>query len=34
MTCSAETLIVLLCGGDKGSQARDIALALMLAKEV
>ena len=27
-------LIVLLCGGDKGSQARDIALALMLAKEV
>ena len=27
-------LIVLLCCGDKGSQARDIALALMLAKEV
>ena len=27
-------LIVLLCGGDKHSQARDIALALMLAKEV
>ena len=27
-------LIVLLCGGDKGSQDRDIALALMLAKEV
>ena len=35
MTCSAgNLLIVLLCGGDKGSQARDIALALMLAKEV
>ena len=27
-------LIVLLCGGDKGSQTRDIALALKLAKEV
>ncbi len=26
--------IVLLCGGDKASQARDIAVALMLAKEV
>ena len=27
-------LIVLLCGGDKDSQAKDIALALTLAKEV
>jgi putative component of toxin-antitoxin plasmid stabilization module len=27
-------LIVLLCGGDKGAQAKDIALALKLAKEV
>ena len=27
-------LIVLLCGGDKGSQAKDIAQALKLAKEV
>lgn len=26
-------LIVLLCGGDKGSQARDIAAARKLAKE-
>ncbi|MGN7964180.1 type II toxin-antitoxin system RelE/ParE family toxin [Brucella sp. 22210] len=26
-------LIVLLCGGDKGSQARDIATAKRLAKE-
>lgn len=26
-------LIVLLCGGDKGSQARDIATAKKLAKE-
>ena len=26
-------LIVLLCGGDKGSQPRDIALAKTLAKE-
>ena len=27
-------LIVLLCGGDKGSQAKDIASALKLAKEL
>lgn len=26
-------LIILLCGGDKGSQARDIAKAKLLAKE-
>jgi putative addiction module killer protein len=29
-----ETLIVLLCGGDKGSQSRDIAQALALAQEI
>ena len=29
-----ETLIVLLCGGDKGSQARDIARAKVLAQEI
>jgi putative addiction module killer protein len=27
-------LIILLCGGDKSGQSRDIALALRLAKEV
>jgi putative addiction module killer protein len=27
-------LIVLLCGGDKSTQAKDVALALNLAKEV
>ena len=27
-------LVIPLCGGDKGSQARDVALALALAKEV
>ncbi len=27
-------LIILLCGGDKGGQAKDIALALKLAKEI
>jgi putative addiction module killer protein len=27
-------LVVLLCGGDKSAQAKDIALALELAKEV
>jgi putative addiction module killer protein len=29
-----NVLVVLLCGGDKDSQAKDIALALTLAKEV
>ena len=30
----SETLIVLLCAGDKGSQARDIARAKVLAQEI
>lgn len=34
LTRRGERLIVLLCGGDKDSQARDIARAKMLAKEV
>jgi putative addiction module killer protein len=29
-----EALIVLLCGGDKSSQQRDIARAIALAKEI
>lgn len=29
-----QVLIVLLCGGDKGSQTRDIARAVALAKEI
>lgn len=29
-----ETLIVLLCGGDKSTQARDIARAKALAREI
>lgn len=29
-----ETLVVLLCGGDKASQARDIEQAKAMAKEV
>jgi len=28
-----DTIIILLCGGDKGSQARDIKTALRLADE-
>ena len=31
---AALALVVLLCGGDKSSQAKDIASALRLAKEV
>lgn len=29
-----STLVILLCGGDKGSQSRDIAKAKKLAKEL
>jgi putative addiction module killer protein len=29
-----ETLVILLCGGDKRDQSRDIARAIELAKEV
>lgn len=29
-----ETVIILLCGGDKSTQQQDIRTALMLAKEV
>ncbi len=29
-----EVVVILLCGGDKSTQARDIALAKALAKEV
>ena len=31
---SGEAVIVLLCGGDKSSQQRDIAAALKMAKEL
>lgn len=31
---SGETVIVLLCGGDKSSQQRDIATAKKMAKEL
>lgn len=33
-TRSAETITILLCGGDKSSQSRDIAIAKQLAKEI
>jgi putative addiction module killer protein len=29
-----ETVVILLCGGDKRSQARDIAYAIELAQKV
>lgn len=34
LAARGETLIVLLCGGDKGSQARDVARAKTLAQEL
>ncbi|WFR97426.1 type II toxin-antitoxin system RelE/ParE family toxin [Rhizobium tumorigenes] len=33
-TRSGDMIVVLLCGGDKSSQARDIAIARQLAKEI
>ncbi len=33
-TRSGKTIVILLCGGDKSSQARDIAIARQLAKEI
>ena len=33
-TCRGGEVIVLLCGGDKGSQARDIVRAKAIAKEL
>jgi len=33
-TRKGRTIVVLLCGGDKGSQRRDIKEAQQLAKEV
>lgn len=34
LTQRGEKIIVLLCGGDKGSQKRDIARAVELSKQV
>lgn len=33
-TRTGDTIVILLCGGDKSSQSRDIALAKQLAKEI
>jgi len=33
-TRTGATIVILLCGGDKSSQSRDIALAKQLAKEI
>jgi putative addiction module killer protein len=33
-TRAGETIVILLCGGAKSSQARDIAIAQQLAKEI
>ncbi len=33
-TMRGEIVVILLCGGDKGSQSRDIERAVALAKEV
>ena len=31
---NGDTIVVLLCGGDKGSQRRDIQRAITMAKEL
>ncbi|SDN76734.1 putative addiction module killer protein [Methylobacterium phyllostachyos] len=33
-TLRGDVVVILLCGGDKGSQARDIARAKVMAREV
>lgn len=33
-TRSGDTIVILLCGGDKSSQSRDITTARQLAKEI
>lgn len=33
-TRRGETVVILLCGGEKGSQSRDIELAKRMAKEI
>lgn len=34
LTKQGDTIVILLCGGDKGTQKRDIVKAKLLAKEV
>ncbi|GAC1044665.1 MULTISPECIES: type II toxin-antitoxin system RelE/ParE family toxin [Rhizobium] len=34
LTYTGRTLVILLCGGDKSSQTRDIAQAKKMAKEI
>ncbi|WP_313609301.1 type II toxin-antitoxin system RelE/ParE family toxin [Rhizobium sp.] len=34
LTYTGRTLVILLCGGDKSSQSRDIAQAKKMAKEI
>ena len=33
-TLRGAELVILLCGGDKGSQSRDIRAAIRMAKEI